>query len=306
MGCQSYVYREGDSPHSPWKAVSRLAGRHFGIASVAQLHALGVDRQHITRWLAEGRLYQLHRGVYAIGHLALGARSRELAAVLACGPDALQSHRSAAAAHNLIRPTARIEVTAPRSRVGHDGFILHRSRCLEPQDRTEVRGIPTTTVARTLVDLAEVVTHKQLADAVHQAEVQRLFDLNAVNEVQMRLSGRTGRHLLSRVLSRYEPSPRLTRSEGEGRLLRLCEDHGLPMPETQVALAGYEIDCLWREAGLAVEFDGGAFHHTVRAYYDDRLRDRKLRVAGIQVIRVTWQDLEEDPADLVADLRDLL
>ena len=169
-----------------------------------------------------------------------------------------------------------------------------------------VDGIPTTTVARTLVDLAEVLTEKQLADAVHQAEVRRKFDLTSINEVRRRLPGRTGRHGLSRVLSVYEPSPRIARSEGERLLLSLIEEHGLPMPETQVPVAGYELDFFWPDAGLAVEFDGRDFHDNTTAYYDDRVRDRRLAVADVQVIRVTWRDLEPDPSALIADLNRLL
>ncbi len=274
--------------------------------SAGRLIDLGASRSVVAAWTASGRLHRLHRGVYAVGHLALTQRGRELAAVLACGPHALLSHRSAAAAHNLGRPPTRIEVTAPRSRDGHNGFILHTSRRLEPQDRTEVDGIPTTTVARTLVDLAEVCTHKQVTNAVHEAEVQRLFDLKAVEEVQSRLPGRTGRHLLGRVLSRYESTPRLTRSEGERLLLKLCQGYGLPLPETQAAMAGYELDAFWAHANLAIEFDGEAVHHTTRAFYSDRVRDRKLRVAGVEVIRITGHDLGPGRSSLIADLRKLL
>ena len=86
----------------------------------------------------------------------------------------------------------------------------------------------------------------------------------------------------------------------------MCREHGLPLPETQVAIAGYELDCLWRHAGIAAEFDGRETHDTTKAYYDDRLRDRKLKVAGIEVIRITWRDLEPDPTELIGDLRALL
>lgn len=272
-----------------------------------QLRDLGVSRHVVALWLADGRLHRLHRGVYAVGHTALTLRSRELAAVFASGPRAVRAHRSAAAAYDLARATHSIEVTAPRSRGHHSGFALHTSRSLERHDATEVQGIPTTTVARTIVDCAEVCTQKQLAKIVHEAEVQQLFDLNRIREVQSRLPGRRGRHLLNRVLADYEPSPRLTRSEGERRLLELCENHGLPLPETQVAEAGYELDCLWRHARLAVEFDGRTTHDNTKAFYSDRLRDRKLKViADIEVIRVTRRDLEPDPTDVLADLSRLL
>lgn len=307
VGWINSEYRTNDSPRSAWVVVSRLAGDQFGVVCVRQCMALGVPRQAIARWLADGRLYRLHHGVYAVGHLALTLRSRELGAVFACGHRALRSHRSAGAAHDLLRPTPQVEVTAPRSRTGHTDVVVHRSRSLERGDRTEVHGIPTTSVARTLVDLADVLNERQLAAAVHEAEVLRVFDLTAIRDVQSRVAGRRGRHRLERVLAHYGPGPALTRSKGERRLLRVCEDHGLPAPQTSVSVGGYELDLLWPEAGLAVEFDGRAFHHTVKAYYEDRRRDRRLLVTeGIQVIRVTWPDLEPDPGALVADLRDLL
>ncbi|CAN5505487.1 DUF559 domain-containing protein [soil metagenome] len=276
------------------------------MVSAVELRDLGASGDVVTRWLGQGRLYRLHRGVYAVGHLALTLRSRELAAVLACGPGALRSHRSAGAAHDLRRHTSPIEVNAPRSRESHSGFVLHRSRCLEPEDATSVDGIATTSVARTLVDLADVLTEKRLADAVHEAEVRRVFDLTAIESTLGRLPGRRGRHRLRRVLAQYGGGPQRTRSEGERRFLELVAVHRLPTPLSSVQRAGYELDFLWPDAGLGVEFDGEAFHHTVRAYHSDRRRDRKLAVVDIQVIRITWHDLTAGQETLVRDLRDLL
>ncbi len=299
-----YVLEDG--PHSVWARVAGLAGEQYGVIATGQLLGLGVGERAMRRWAADARLHRLHRGVYAVGHLALTARSRELAAVLACGPGALLSHRSAGAAHDLLRHFAPIEVTAPRSREGHGGFVLHRSRCVVSQDRTELHAIPTTSVARTLVDLADILTEKRLADALHEAEVQRLFDLNAIESTLARLPGRRGRHRLRRVLSQYGSGPQRTRSEAERRFLELIARHDLPPPESNVQRAGYELDFLWPGAGLGVEVDGEAFHHTVRAYHSDRRRDRELAVIDIQVIRVTWLDLTVGQAALVDDLRRLL
>lgn len=306
MGRKTHGYREEYGPHSRWAAVALLAKDQFGVISTTQLLALGMGREAIRRWVADGRLHRLHRGVYAVGHLALTLRSRELAAVLACGPGALLSHRSAGAAHDLRRHTSPIEVTAPRSREGHSGFVLHRSRCLEPEDATDVDGIATTSVARTIVDLADVLTEKRLADAVHEAEVRRVFDLTAIQSTLDRLPGRRGRHRLRRVLAQYGGGPQRTRSEAERRFLELVVAHRLPTPLSSVQRAGYELDFLWPDAGLGVEVDGEAYHHTVRAYHSDRRRDRKLAVVDIQVIRVTWLDLTVGQAALMADLRRLL
>lgn len=130
--------------------------------------------------------------------------------------------------------------------------------------------------------------------------------LEAVAEVQLRVGGRRGRHRLGRVLGDYLDEALRPKREMERRFFDLCASRGLPAPVTNVQRLGYELDCLWPDAGLGVELDGGAFHHTVRAYHADRRRDRELAVIGIQAIRVTWRDLEHDADALVADLRQLL
>jgi very-short-patch-repair endonuclease len=152
------------------------------------------------------------------------------------------------------------------------------------------------------VDLAEVVSERRLGDAVNEAEVRRLFDLGSVEATLARLPRRRGRHRLRRVLAAYSSDPSFTRSRAERLFLRLCAAHALPRPSTCVSLAGHEVDAYWPDARLAVEFDGEAFHRTNRAFHGDRRRDRRLAALGIQVIRVTWPDLQE-AARLSAELK---
>ena len=292
-----------EGPHSWDEAIGALAERQHGIVSLGQLLALGLTRRAIAGRSRPGRLIPLHRGVYAVGHAALTARSRDTAAVLACGPGALLSHRSAAHSWALLpSSSARIEVTASRGCKPKPGIAIHRSRLIHPDDRAIVNGIPTTSVARTLVDLAEVVSERRLGDAVNEAEVRRLFDLGSVEATLARLPGRKGRHRLRRVLAAYRPDPSFTRSRAERLFLRLCADHALPRPSTCLSLAGHEVDAYWPDARLAIEFDSHAFHRTTRAFHEDRRRDRRLATLGIQVSRVTWPDLQE-PARLAAELR---
>lgn len=290
--------------------VAALASRQHGVVSVAQLHDLGLSRDAIQTRARGGRLHRLHRGVYAVGHVALTKRSRQLAAVLAAGPGALLSHRSAGALWAIARSRggAGVEVTAPRGRRAREGFTLHRSSDIPPQDRAVVDGVPVTSVARTLVDLADVLTERRLADAVHEAEVQRVFDLTEVNEVLARLPGRRGRHRLTRVLAAYGDGPTGTRNRAERLFLEICARHGVPTPQANVTVGGYELDFLWPDAGLAVELDGAATHHTVRRYHGDRRRDRALRARhGIETVRVTWPDLVEGGGEpLARELRDIL
>ena len=180
---------------------------------------------------------------------------------------------------------------------------LHRGvYAVGPTDRARVHGIPTTSVARTLVDVADVLTERRLADAVNEAEVRRLFDLTSVEAALARLPGRRGSRRLRRVPANYTPEPRFTRSQAERLLVCLCAQHGLPRPSTCVFIGGHEIDAYWSDARLAIEFDGEAVRRTTRAFHDDRRRDRQLAKLGIQVVRVTWRDLRE-AADLAAELK---
>jgi very-short-patch-repair endonuclease len=245
--------------------------------------------------------------VYAVGHLALTVDSRRMAAVLACGRGALLSHRAAGALQALLSWSPHLDVTvAGGGRKPRDGLVVHRSRSLVDEDRDSVRGIPVTSVARTLVDLAEVLDERRLARAVREAEVRRAFDLDAIERVLARVRGRAGTRRLGRVLAAYRSDLQFTRSEAERRFLELCERHGLPAPSTNVWVGGHEVDAFWMDASLAVEVDGVAVHRTADAFQRDRSRDRALAAVGIQVVRVTWADLaqgEHLAAELTAILR---
>jgi very-short-patch-repair endonuclease len=272
------------------------------VVSLAQLRELGLTRHQIEGRVAARRLRPLHRGVYAVGHEALTWRARLLAAVCACGPGALASHRAAGAIHGLIS-FSRIEVTVAHGARARRGIAVHRSRHIAAEDRTVVDGIPTTSVARTLVDLADVLNERQLTRAVRQAELLKVFDLRAIEAALARVPGRKGRHRLRRVLVAYHPEPHLLRSRAERKLKRLCERHHLPQPQFNASVAGCEVDVYWPEAKLALEFDGAETHYTRHAFHQDRRRDRALAVEGIQTLRVTWPDLDQG---LAQQLREIL
>jgi very-short-patch-repair endonuclease/predicted transcriptional regulator of viral defense system len=288
--------------HSRDAALAALAGRQHGVVSGRQLRALGFTRDAVRRRVESRHLQRLYHGVYAVGHTALTPDSRRLAAVMACGTEALLSHRAAGSVQGLLSSSPQFEVTLPHGRKPKPGIVIHRSRVIHAEDRSEVRGIPITSVARTLVDLADVLSEERLAKAVHEAEVQRVFDLRAIERTLARLPGRTGRHRLRRVLAAYQPEPHFLRSEAERRFKQLCENHALPQPQFNVNLAGYEVDVFWEDVGLVVEVDGAHTHHTRRAFREDRARDRRLAGQSIQVVRVTPLDLDDD-ARLAAELR---
>jgi very-short-patch-repair endonuclease len=273
------------------------------VVSREQLAAAGLSRQAIRRRVESSRLVRLHDGVYAVGHTALTLHSHLLAAVYACGPDALASHRAAGKLWGVLRGQQPIEVTAPRSRVAREGIVLHRSRLIHDEDRSVIDGIPVTSLARTVVDLADVLIEQRLADVVHESEVQRLFDRGAVERVLDRLPGRRGRHKLRRVLAAYEDVQPFTRSRAERRVLAMCKAQGLPKPQVNTWIDIYEVDFYWPDARVALEFDGAATHLTRRAFYADRARDRALAARGIHVVRATWRD---DEAALAVELRRIL
>jgi len=282
--------------------VAELAGRQFGVVSLSQLRELGMTRHRIEGRVQANRLHPLHRGVYAVGHEALTWRSHLIAAVFACGAGAAASHRAAGALHGLIS-SQRIEVTAARGCKAKPGITVHRSRHLDEDDRTVVDGIPVTTVARTLVDLADVERAERLAKAVDQAEVLRVFDLRALETAAERAGRRGGRGRLAAVLAAYQPEPAFLRSEAERRLKELCRRHDLPQPRFNVWLETQEVDAYWPEARLVLEVDGAEAHDTTYAFRSDRRRDRALARRGIRVVRATWWDLNDA---LVEELREIL
>jgi predicted transcriptional regulator of viral defense system/very-short-patch-repair endonuclease len=303
VGTTSRTYPGNQGPHSWDEAIGELASRQHGVVSLQQLRELGLSRHRIEARVETKRLYRLHRGVYAVGHEALTPKSHFIAAVYACGPGSLLSHRAAGALQGLLDATAVIEVTAPRGCKPKPGIVIHRSRHVHRDDRAQIDGIPTTSVARTLVDLADVLNERQLTRAVRQAELLKVFDLRAIEAVLDRSSGRKGRHRLRRVLVAYQPEPHFLRSRAERRVKALCTRHHLPQPQFNAQVNGCEVDAYWLQAKLALEFDGAETHQTRFAFHEDRRRDRALAAEGVQTVRVTWLDLD---ARLMEQVRKIL
>jgi very-short-patch-repair endonuclease len=255
-----------------------------------------------------------------VGHLAVGKRGLALAAVLAGGPDAVLSHRSAAALWGIeeepgvggpggIGRRDVVEITVPAKRRPRPGIVQHRSN-LVPEEIATVDGIPVTSPGRTLVDLAAVVGRRRLRRAVHEAEVLGIWDPPALAGVLDRHAGRRGIAALRAVVAGAELGAAVTRSELELRFLELLVEARLPRPRTNAVVAAggrrFEVDCAWLDRSLAVELDGHATHATRAKFERDRERDRQMSAAGWRVIRITWRQLVDDRARLVDDLRRLL
>jgi predicted transcriptional regulator of viral defense system len=296
----------------PEAAIAELAERQHGVVTLPQLQLVGLSRSAVSRRAAVGRLHRIHRGVYAVGRPRLEVHGRWMAAVLACGPLALLSHRSAAALWGLRRderPGTDVCVPGPRTH-SRTGVQQHCSLTLTERDLTNVDGIPCTTVARTLVDLGDVVSRRGVERAVDQAQVLRVFDLRAIEEALQRAGPRRGAGTLRAVLADYA-GPTLTRSELEERFLAICSNASLPSPVVNAWVSlddgtAYQADFLWREHKLIVETDGRNVHTTRKAFEHDRLRDQRLTLAGYTVVRFTWRQITREPRRVAGALASLL
>jgi hypothetical protein len=245
--------------------------------------------------------------VFAFGPAPLTGLGRTMAAVMSCGPDALASHQTAAALWQLL-PSARavFDVSAPgRGPDRRPGIVFHRRRNLHPDDCADCDGIPVTSVARTLLDLAAVVPARRLRRAFEEAERLRLYDGRRLRELLDRHPRARGRRAF-RGLLEEGTEPRWTRSELERRFVDFCAEAGLAAPMMNGLVEGYEVDAHWPGRALVVELDGFATHGTRKCFESDRERDAVLLTAGRPVLRVTQRRLERDAAALRAQLRTLL
>jgi hypothetical protein len=278
------------------KEMARLAGRQFGVASRAQLLAAGLTAREIDRRLAAGRLHVMHRGVYAVGHQVLTVEGRWMAAALAGGPGAVLSHGTAAAIWELRRVgSGLVHVTVPGDpgRKRRRGIKIHRSITLTARHVTRHRGIPVTTVARTIIDLSRTLTEDDLERVVDLADQRGLVDFADLRPAHSAS--------LQAVLESYRPAP--TRSALERGFLRLCDSHGLPRPEVNVFIERYLVDFVWRERRLIVEVDGYAYHRAPSRFESDREKDVVLGMAGWRVLRFTWRQVTERAAWVAAAVR---
>lgn len=233
-----------------------------------------------------------------------------MAAVLACGPEASLSHRSAAQLWGLLsRSSIAPEVTRPRRSRARERITTHRS-VVPADERTLVSGIPATSVPRTLFDLTTVVNKRQLEKAMNEAEVLGLTDPLSLPMLLERYPRRRGSAVLRELLADDETLRGVSRKELEERFTVFVDERGLPRPRlnADIAVRGrfFRADCLWATQRLIVELDGRAAHGTKRAFERDRERDRLLLVDGWHVVHVTWLQLRDGPAALAADLQRLL
>jgi hypothetical protein len=279
------------------RRIGAIAGAQGGVVSREQLLAIGLSGRAVDSRVGAGKLHPLHRGVYAVGHRVVSQDGRWRAAVFAAGPGAVLSHATAAAVWELrAERSAAIDVSVGTAgRRGRAGLRFHRRR-LTPQEVTTVRGIPVTTVPRTLLDLAAQGLHgRPLESLIDRAEHRRLLDFTDLHRLARANHARPGIPALRAVLARYTPNAP-TRSELEERFIELCDAHAIPRPRINERIEDIEVDFHWPDKNLVVEVDGYAWHRSPTTLANDHERDVKLVLAGKRVLRFSSEQVFKRPA----------
>jgi Protein of unknown function (DUF559) len=283
------------------------------VVSLEQLEGLGLTGDAVVKRAESGRLYRVHQRAYSLMPRVTTQRGKFMAAVLACGPGAVLSHRSAAYLWGLVDEWVEpIDVTAPNRRGrSPDGVAAHRDGSLRPVDKTKLHGIPCTSLARTLLDYAGVAPEWELGRAVAQAEVLGVLDWDALRSLLRRGRRRRGVARLRLVVDSLHPDTKRTRGDLERLFLAMCIRAELPQPEVNIWLdipggKALQADFLWRGARLIVEADSRGFHDTASAFEYDRKREQRFQAASWRVSRCTWAQVEREPQRLAATIRSLL
>jgi very-short-patch-repair endonuclease len=276
-------------------AVAAIAERQHALVTTAQLDAAGIRDQALARRVRRRTLRRYHRGVYLFG-LFETPRTREMGALLACGPEAVLSHRSAAHAWGLpvTRPD-RVDVLRP-THSKRPGIHVHRG-VPGPGEVLDLDGLRVTSPPRTLLDLAPSAAGRELERLVEEAQVLRLATRREIEAVAT--TGHTGVRALLAALAAFD-TPAMTRSEAERALRELLRSAGLPVPAFNARVAGHEVDLHWPAQRLVGEMDGWRFHSSRAAFERDRARDQDLVALGYRVIRITWRQIVHEPQRLLA------
>jgi very-short-patch-repair endonuclease len=293
------------------RIAERAASQH-GVITLDQLATCGLPKAAAYKRARAGRLHVVFPGVFTVGHPLLTTDARRMAAVLSLGYGAVLSHLSAARAWGLLDfDDHRWNVAVPHTTGGITGapdVRPRRTRRLLEQDRDVLRGIPITSVARTLLDVAGERRGRLTQRAVHQAEVEELLDVQAVLECIERNPGRRGTRGLRAALGVSVPEP--TNSRFAARFARLCDRHGLPSPRLSVHIdigdRLAECDAVFEHARVIVELDGEKYHRTRQRFHSDRRRDTALAARGWLVLRLTWHRVTREAPAVAEELRAIL
>jgi very-short-patch-repair endonuclease len=272
-----------------------LAKQQHGVVARRQLLGLGFSRQAIEHRLRTGRLHAIHSGVYAVGRGDLSDHGRWMAAVLACGDEAVLSHSSAAALWRIgFEQRGVIELSLPSPfQKRRRGLWIHRQPSLRPRDITREYGIPCTAPVQTLIDMALRLERQGVERMINEADKYNLTHPPQLREALDARAGEPGVAKLRFILDRR--TFRLTKEELERRFLPLAREAGLPTPLTGQFVNDFEVDFYWPDLGLVVETDGLRYHRTPAEQARDRLRDQTHTAAGLTPLRFTHEQVRYEP-----------
>ena len=289
------------------RVIARLASRQFGVVARRQLIEVGVSNKQITTRLAAGRLIEIHRGVYLVGHEARHPHATKMAAVLACRHRAVLSHRTAADLWEILPYPAQgdVWVTIPPGRSAHHVGIKAIRAHLRACDVRRRGPTPLTSPPRTLLDVAAAIEPGQLERAVAQAQYRKLATETELRDQLQRNKNKRGTRALRQILE-LPGGPQRTRSSGERRMLRLLREARIAGFETNAKVFGFEVDFLWRDLDFAVEVDGWDGHSGRNAFERDRFKSNRLNARGIAVMPVSARRLKRQPRAVERDLRQAL
>lgn len=286
------------------EALLRLAAAQHALFTSAQARKVGLTAKQVESGCRSGWWLRVYRSVYRLPGTPVTDEQRLLAAVLACGPGAVASHRAAAWLWDLA-DGARLEVASPRNRAPAAHVVVHRRTSgLRAVVR---RGVPCTDPLRTVLDLAATGDEALVAATLDRGIADGLFTAAAVGRALERSAGKgvRGAGVLRRVLARRLEADGERPSALESAMDRLVVGFGLPRPERQHEVAGtpYRLDYAWTGSRVAVEVDGYGPHSSREAFQDDRARQNVLVLAGWTVLRFTWADVRSRPATVATVLR---
>lgn len=299
--------RNGEGPGAD-AALAAMAATQHGVVTRRQLLAAGLTRAQVELRLRRGQLYTLSPGVYAVGHPGLTRDGRRLAAAWSGGPAGMLCDVAAAELHGVRESNAALwDVLVPRRTMWTPppGIRAHITTTLRPHDQTVVDGVPVTSLARTVVDLAARHPPRLVERVLDRMVVLRLYDQRALDD-QLAVPYLRGARQLRSILASHTPGTTVTKSALEELLLALCDRFGLPRPHCNAWVARVEVDAHWPGTPYVAELDSARFHSSRSAFERDREKQNLLVAAGYVVLRFTWRQLADDPAGVARTLRAVL
>jgi very-short-patch-repair endonuclease len=279
------------------RLVGVVAAQQDSVVTWDQLRHLGLGAGAIEHRVRRGLLHRLHPGVFCWGTLIESPWMRARAALYACGRGSIVTHDAACGLIDIRRhPEGAIDITVIGRRVRRTGIRAHKVARVARGDVRTIRGIPVSSPARALLEIAPRLTTRELSDAVEQMQIRRLVTKRDIEQAIERAGPRPGVVALRALLE----EPAFTRSSAERRVVALLRAARLPRPQFNAMAEGFEVDALWRCHRVVLEYDSYAFHLTKAALERDRRKTAALQRGRYTVLRTTWRELTKESYALVA------